>query len=70
LSTALIRTGHSRHGGESAIDAANAVIERKLWIAEKLTLTKGSNGSGLDDQAAGSERIGNPQLIINDLPVL
>ena len=25
---------------------------------------------GLNDQAAGSERIGNPQLIINDLPVL
>ena len=62
--------GQVRHGGESAIDDANAVIERKLWIAEKLTLTKGSNGSGLDDQAAGSERIGNPQLIINDLPVL
>jgi hypothetical protein len=27
-------------------------------------------GSGIDDRTADSERIGNTQLIINDLPVL
>jgi hypothetical protein len=38
--------------------------------AGKPPITAGRKGSRRYDRAAGSERVGNPQLIINHLPVL